>query len=43
MSRSSFSGALAGIVLPDCDGQEIRLGSLWEEHLAVLVFLRQYG
>ena len=39
----SFSFALSDIVLPDCDGQEIRLGSLWEEQVAVLVFLRQYG
>jgi hypothetical protein len=39
----SFSFALADIVLSDCDGQEIRLGSLWEQQIAILVFLRQYG
>ncbi|HTT61375.1 MAG TPA: hypothetical protein VMG35_06025 [Bryobacteraceae bacterium] len=35
--------ALALIVLPDADGREIRLGSLWEQQPAVLVFLRHYG
>ena len=39
----SFSEALAGIVLPDADARQIRLGSLWESQLAVLVFLRHYG
>ena len=39
----SFSTKLAGIVLPDADGNEIRLGSLWEANPAVLVFLRHYG
>jgi hypothetical protein len=39
----SLSATLAGIVLPDCDGREIRLGSLWERQPAVLVFLRHYG
>jgi len=39
----TLSEALAGIVLPDCDGHEIQLGSLWERQPAVLVFLRHYG
>jgi len=39
----SFSESLAGIVLPDCDGNEISLGSLWEKQPAVIVFLRHYG
>jgi hypothetical protein len=39
----SLSQALAGIVLPDADGLELRLGSLWEQRSAVLVFLRHYG
>ncbi len=39
----SLSDKLAGITLPDCDGQEIRLGSLWAHDPAVLVFLRHYG
>ncbi len=39
----SLSAALAPIVLPDPDGDEVRLGSLWEERPAVVVFLRHYG
>ena len=39
----SLSERLAGIVLPDCDERLVRLGSLWENGLAVLVFLRHYG
>ena len=39
----ALSETLAGIVLPDCDGREVRLGSLWERDRAVLVFLRHYG
>jgi hypothetical protein len=39
----SVSAALAPIVLPDVDGNEILLGSLWADHLAVVVFLRHYG
>jgi prostamide/prostaglandin F2alpha synthase len=34
---------LAGIVLPDHDGREIRLGDLWREGPAALVWLRHYG
>jgi prostamide/prostaglandin F2alpha synthase len=39
----SFSTALADISLPDTDGREVRLGSLWERGPAVIVFLRHYG
>jgi hypothetical protein len=39
----TLSGRLAGIVLPDTDGREIRLGTLWAGSPAVLVFLRHYG
>ena len=39
----TFSQRLAPIVLPDCDGAEVRLGSLWDQGPAVLVFLRHYG
>jgi hypothetical protein len=39
----SLSAALAGIVLPDADGNSVRLGSLWERQPAVIVFLRHYG
>lgn len=35
--------SLAPVVLPDADGCEIRLGSLWERQPAVVVFLRHYG
>jgi hypothetical protein len=39
----SRAGRLADIRLPDADGPEVRLGSLWGETPAVLVFLRHYG
>jgi len=39
----SLSNRLAEIGLPDCDGKEIRLGSLWAGQAAVVVFLRHYG
>ena len=39
----SLSAALAAIVLPDADGREVRLESLWERNAAVVVFLRHYG
>jgi len=42
MARA-LSEALAPIALPDFDGREVRLGSLWERQPAVLVFLRHYG
>lgn len=35
--------ALAEMVLPDQDGHEVRLGDLWREQPAVLVWLRHYG
>jgi hypothetical protein len=35
--------ALAGIVLLDEDGDEVRLGEIWSERPAVLVWLRHYG
>ena len=39
----SLNSRLSMIVLPDADGREVRLGSLWLEQPAVLVFLRHYG
>lgn len=39
----TLSAVLAPIALPDPDGREVRLGSLWEDGPAVLVFLRHYG
>jgi hypothetical protein len=35
--------AVADIVLPDQDARDIRLGDLWQDKLAVLVWLRHYG
>ena len=34
---------LARIVVKDLDGADVRLGSLWEDGPAVVVFLRHYG
>ena len=39
----SVAAALAPIVLPDADGATVRLGSLWADRPAVVVFLRHYG
>jgi hypothetical protein len=35
--------ALADIVLPDHDGNDVRLGDLWRTQPVVLVWLRHYG
>lgn len=40
---SSLAAALAPLTLPDADGRAVRLGSLWAEGPAVVVFLRHYG
>ena len=34
---------LADVVLEDADGKSTRLGELWQDRPAVLVFLRHYG
>jgi hypothetical protein len=34
---------LADTVLPDQDGRDVRLGDLWRERPAALVWLRHYG
>jgi len=39
----TVAAALADISLPDADGEMTRLGSLWAEGPAVIVFLRHYG
>ncbi len=41
--NTTLSAALSGISLPDTEGREIKLGSLWQEGPAALVFLRHYG
>jgi hypothetical protein len=38
-----LAARLAPLVLPDADGRLVRLGSLWADAPAVVVFLRQYG
>lgn len=35
--------AFADMVLPDQDGNDVRLGDLWRDGPAVLVWLRHYG
>jgi hypothetical protein len=42
-SATGLAARLAPIVLPDADGAEIRLGALWVDAPAVVVFLRHYG
>jgi hypothetical protein len=42
-AMATYSSRLAPIVLPDPDGRETRLGSLWSDSAAVVVFLRHYG
>jgi len=41
--NSTLNSRIAMIHLPDGEGREIRLGSLWLEEPAVIVFLRHYG
>jgi hypothetical protein len=42
-SPPATAGALADVVLQDSTGADVRLGDLWAERPAVLVFLRHYG
>jgi hypothetical protein len=39
----TVAAKLAPLTLPDADGAPVRLGSLWADAPAVLVFLRHYG
>ncbi len=39
----SLAATLAPITLPDFDGKVVRLGSLWADRPAVVIFLRHYG
>jgi hypothetical protein len=34
---------IADVVLEDSNGEDVRLGDLWAERPAVVVFLRHYG
>lgn len=37
------AGRLAPLVLLDADGEEVHLGSLWDDAPALVVFLRHFG
>ena len=40
---TNAADALADIVLPDQDGNDVRLGDLWHDGPVALVWLRHYG
>jgi hypothetical protein len=42
-SAPKTADKLAGVTLPDDSGDEVRLGELWEDGPAVIVWLRHYG
>ena len=42
-SAPKTAAKFADVVLPDDSGAEVRLGELWEDGPAVLVWLRHYG
>jgi hypothetical protein len=42
-SAPESADAFADTVLPDSDGNDVRLGELWHDGPAVLVWLRHYG
>ena len=39
----SDAAELGAVKVRDLEGREVRLGDLWEDQPAVLVFLRHYG
>ena len=41
--EGTYSSRLDLITLPECEGRDVRLGSLWDQQPAVVVFLRHYG
>jgi hypothetical protein len=43
MRPPADANAIADIELLDVEGEPVRLGSLWEDGPAVLVWLRHYG
>jgi hypothetical protein len=43
MPQAATADALADLVLPDQDGNEVRLGDLWKDAAVALVWLRHYG
>jgi hypothetical protein len=40
---ASQAEAIADIVLPDHEGNDVRLGDLWRDRPMALVWLRHYG
>jgi hypothetical protein len=42
-SAPKTADTFAAVTLPDDQGRGVRLGSLWEEGPAVIVWLRHYG
>ena len=42
-ARDDRANALSDIVLPHQDGREVRIGDLWRDGPAALVWLRHYG
>jgi hypothetical protein len=40
---ATLAARLAPIVLPDTDERHVRLGDLWADRPAAVVFLRHYG
>src|SRR5258706_14779575 len=42
-AMESLGARLAGVSLPDSEGNQVRLGSIWADAPAVVVFLRHYG
>lgn len=43
LSGEQQTAALADIALPDQDANDVRLGDLWRDGPAALVWLRHYG
>jgi hypothetical protein len=41
--RSDLASDLADIVLPQAQGDDVRLGDLWTDRPAILVHLRHFG
>ena len=42
-SAPKTAAGFADVVLPDDEGNDVRLGDLWQDGPAVLVWLRHYG
>lgn len=37
------AAAIQDVVLPDSDGNDVRLGDLWADDTVLVVWLRHYG